>query len=363
MKNIQKILGIAAILLLIPVSTLGQKSTRTENIVFVTLDGLRWQEVFQGIDSALLNNKVYTRNYKETSARFWDKDSNKRREKLMPFLWSEIEKNGRIYGNRLMGNKSDVKNPYQFSYPGYNEIFSGYADKAVNSNEKIPNANSNIFDFLNTKPGFKGNMAVFSSWDAFPYIVNKWRNGTYVNADTDSLNFNDNRMMLINDMQNLTTRPVGVRPDVFTYFAAREYAKLFHPRVLFIGFDETDDFAHAGEYEQYLNSAKAEDAMLADLWLFLESDPFYKGKTTLIVTCDHGRGGKGLNTWKDHGEKIPESGETWFAVMGPDTQSGGEIKQNEQFFHDQFAATIALLLGYEYVTNHPIGTPIQGIIN
>jgi len=33
---------------------------KTENIIIVTLDGMRWQEVFKGADSGILNNKNFT---------------------------------------------------------------------------------------------------------------------------------------------------------------------------------------------------------------------------------------------------------------------------------------------------------------
>jgi hypothetical protein len=46
---------------------------------------------------------------------------------------------------------------------------------------------------------------------------------------------------------------------VITYFAAREYLKEYKPRVLYIAFDETDHFAHEGEYDQYIGSAYSQD--------------------------------------------------------------------------------------------------------
>lgn len=87
-----------------------------------------------------------------------------------------------------------------------------------------------------------------------------------MNADVDSLKFPTPQLKLINDIQFLTTRPIGVRPDVLTYIAAREYLKEYKPKVLYVAFDETDDFAHTGMYDQYLGSAFAEDAMIRDLW-------------------------------------------------------------------------------------------------
>jgi hypothetical protein len=195
-----------------------------------------------------------------------------------------------LYGNRWVGNNVDVSNPYRFSYPGYNEIFTGYADTAINSNNKVWNKNVNVLEYLNGQPLYKGKVAAFATWDVFPYILNRQRSGMYVNADFDSFAFNTPEFRLLQDLQTLTPRPIGVRPDVITYLAAREYLKKFAPRVLYIAFDETDDFAHGGMYDQYLMSAHAQDAMIADLWNTVQAMPQYRGKTTLLITADHGRG-------------------------------------------------------------------------
>ena len=336
---------------------------QTENIVIVTLDGMRWQEVFGGADAALLKNKTYTKDSAGTSKKFWDDDVNERRKKLFPFLWNVVAQNGQLHGNRNEGSKVNVANPYQFSYPGYNEIFTGYPDTAVNSNDKVLNKNTNVLEFINQQKNYQGKVAAFSTWDVFPYIINKWRNGIYVNSDIDTLKFDNANLKLINDLQFLSTRPIDVRPDVITYMAAREYLKAYHPKVLYIAFDETDDMAHSGEYDQYLKSANAEDGMLADIWNILQSDPQYKNKTTLIVTCDHGRGDAVKDNWRHHGSKIKESGEIWFAAIGPDIKKTGESKVAEQLYQKQYAATIAAILGFHFTAEHPIGEPIPSLLS
>jgi hypothetical protein len=334
---------------------------KTKNLVIVTLDGMRWQEVFGGADAALLSDKRFTHDSSGTAAAFWNDTLDNRRKKLFPFLWSVVAANGQLYGNRWMENKVNVTNPYQFSYPGYNEIFTGYPDAAINSNDKIRNPNTNVLEYLNQQTGFTGKVAAFSTWDVFPYILNTWRSGVFVNADVDTLHFPDANLKLINDMQFLTTRPIGVRPDLLTYMAAREYMKDYHPRVLYIAFDETDDFAHGGMYDQYLKSAHAEDGMLADLWKYLQSDPNYKDNTTLIITCDHGRGDIRKETWRDHGQKITESSQIWMAAIGPDTLPLGELKTAGQLYQQQLAATFAALLGFQFKADHPVGKPILSI--
>jgi hypothetical protein len=357
MKLAKYILTLA--LLSITAATTGQQ--KTENLVIVTLDGMRWQEVFSGADSTILTNKKYTKDSSGTAAAFWDADAINRRNKLFPFLWNTIATEGQLYGNRWAGNKVDNANPFWFSYPGYNEIFTGYPDTAVNSNDKIWNKNTNVLEFINQQKKYTGKVAAFATWDVFPYILNTQRSGLYVNADADTLKFKTPALQLINDMQFLTTRPIGVRPDVFTYFAAREYMKAYQPKVLYIAFDETDDFAHGGEYDQYLKSAYAEDAMIADLWKYIQATPQYKNKTTLIITCDHGRGDKIKDNWQHHGSKIEDAGQIWIAAIGPDTKATGEIKTEGLLFQKQLAATFAKLLGFTFTPNHPVAPPVSAI--
>lgn len=343
------------------VSGLIAQFPKTENIIIVTLDGMRWQEVYKGVDETLMNDSAYNRDAKRMKEKFWADTEQERRKKLFPFLWTTIEKQGRLYGNRKFDNKVDNSNPYWFSYPGYNEIFTGYPDTAVNSNDKIWNKNENVLEFLNKQKGFTGKIAAFATWDVFPYILNEPRSGVYVNADVDSMTFDHPVLKMLNDMQFLTTRPVGVRPDIITYMAAREYLKTYHPRVLYIAFDETDDFAHGGMYDQYIGSAHSQDAMIADIWNTVQALPQYKNKTTLLITVDHGRGDKVKSNWKHHGSKIEDAHEIWLAVMGPDTKPSGEMKEPVQLYQKQIAATIASLLGYNFTANHPVAAPISEI--
>jgi hypothetical protein len=341
--------------------TIATAQTKSENIVIVTLDGMRWQEVFGGVDTALMNNKKFTRDANGMKEKYGSNNAAASRQKLFPFLWTTVQQQGQLFGNRNAGSLMNVANRYKFSYPGYNEIFTGYPDTSVNSNDKVKNPNENVLEFINKQPMYKGKVAAFSTWDVFPYILNTWRSGVYVNADVDTLKFDTPQFKLLNDLQFLTTRPIGVRPDVITYMAAREYLKTYRPKVLYIAFDETDDFAHGGEYDQYIGAAHAEDAMLADLWKTLQSNPQYKGKTTLLITCDHGRGDKNKEDWQHHGEKIAEAGEIWMAAIGPSIAAKGEIQNGGQLYQKQLASTIASVLGMNFKANHEVAPAITSL--
>jgi hypothetical protein len=338
-----------------------QKSS-VQNIVIITLDGMRWQEVFGGADSILLRDPLQTYDTAAFGKKFWTDEPSGRREKLFPFLWGTVATKGMLLGNRNYDNKVNNANPYWFSYPGYNELFTGYPDTAVDSNDKNPNKNISVLEYINNQKAYAGKVAVFSTWDVFPYIFNTSRSKLYVNSDVDTLRFKSSSFDLINDIQFLTTRPIGVRPDVLTYIAGREYLKTFHPRVLYIAFDETDDFAHGGRYDQYLNSAHAEDAMIGDLWNTLQSIPQYKNTTALIITCDHGRGDKVKQQWKDHGSRVEGSSQIWIAAMGPGIQVLGESRKPVQLYQGQMATTIARLLGLTFQAEHTPLPPISEII-
>ncbi len=348
---------------IVSVACVDAQNHKTENLIIVTLDGMRWQEVFGGIDSEIVVNKNFTRDSSSIETIFGSADRNERKRKLFPFLWNVAATKGQIFGDRLNGSEVNNANRYKFSYPGYNEIFTGYPDTGVNSNDKIKNPNSNVLEFIQKQANYGGQVAVFSTWDVFPYILNTWRNGIYVNADVDSLKFNNSALKLVNDMQFLEAKPLDVRLDLLTYFAAREYLKAYKPKVLYIAFDETDDFAHAGLYDQYLKSAHAEDAMINDLWNIIQSMPEYKNKTSLIITCDHGRGDKKKEQWTDHGEDISDAGQIWIAALGPQTKALGIVKTPDgPIYQKQIAPTLAALLGFHFIPDQGEATPIKSIL-
>ena len=178
---------ITALGLFITINIIAQH--KTENLVIVTFDGMRWQEVFSGADTTILKIKKFTTDSSGTNNNFGANSAEQRRQKLFPFLWNTVAKQGQLYGNRWANNKVDNANKYKFSYPGYNEIFTGYADTLVNSNDKIWNKNTNVLEFINKQKRYENKVAVFATWDVFPYIFNSKRNGLYVNEDVDTLKF------------------------------------------------------------------------------------------------------------------------------------------------------------------------------
>lgn len=339
-----------------------QGTAQIENVILVTVDGLRWQELFSGADSLLIGHEDYVRNADQLSVDFWHDDPLVRRELLLPFFWNTISEQGQIYGNRWLNNNMDLTNEYRFSYPGYSELLVGYADPEMDSNAKRWNPNTTVLEFIHNQPGFEGRVAAFASWDVFPWIINSERSGIPVHAGFEPVPGDDltDRQKLLNEMLSQIPRPWNsVRHNAFTFHYAMEHLKTEQPRLLYIAFDETDEFAHSGNFQEYLYSARQFDAFVEELWVTLQNNEHYKDKTALVVATDHGRGTEPLDHWRHHGANIDGAEEVWMAAMGPGIPALGEVSEPMQLYQNQIAATVAALLGVVYESELPVGESVD----
>ena len=337
---------------------------RTKNVIFVMTDGLRWQEMFSGADAALLNkeNGAVARP-EELKKRFWRDTPEERRKALLPFVWEFMAAKGQIYGNRTAGSDAYVTNGLNFSYPGYNETLTGFPDPRINSNDKIPNPNVTVLEWLHRKPAFQGKVAAFGAWDVISAIVNGERGGFVANAGYDPLGAPMTPAIALLNRLKVDTKLWDVEPfDSFPFHTALEYLKTQKPRVMFLSLGETDEWAHEGRYEQYLLAANRVDAYLKELWETLQSMPEYRDSTALVFSPDHGRG-EAPTGWKGHGQKLPDSKYIWMAFLGPEIKALGERKSIAPVTQNQIAATIAALLGEDYAGAVPkAGKPITEIL-
>ncbi len=344
-----------------------QSTHKTENVILVMTDGLRWQETFRGAEESLITKKDgFVSDPNLVRERYWRDTPEARREALLPFLWTVIAKQGQVLGNQDKGSIATVTNGKNFSYPGYSEILCGFADDRIDSNDKFPNPNVTVFEWMHNQPGFKGRVAAFGAWDVFPWIFNRDRCGFYVNGGYEPMleRKPTATMTLLNRLKDETLRYFEGEPfDSLTFETALEYLTTHHPRLFYLSFGETDEWAHAGRYDHYLQSAHNFDKCVRLLWETVQSIPHYRDKTTLILATDHGRGDP-PDGWKSHSARVPGSENVWFAFLGPDTPAAGEVSGGDPVTQSQIAATIAALLGHDYNKAEPkSGRPIAAAIS
>ncbi len=344
----------------------GQKQHETKNLVVILIDGYRWEELFNGADFDLLTNKKFnevdsTRRMKE----FWDDNLKKRRQKLMPFTWNYIAKHGQLYGDRKKGNKVNVKNPYWYSYPGRAEVFGGFVSQRIKSNKAMNNPDPDVLNFINKQKEYKGKVAAFTCWLQAGQNLNRENSDLLINVPWEDIKGNHltDAEVLANETQHYFPKVFGSieRLDASVYALAKSYIQAKHPKVIYLDFGDTDEYAHAGKYFHYLLDIHNLDAMIENLWRMMQSDKFYKGKTTFLIVPDHGRG-RG-ESWISHGSSVPHSDETWMMVMGPDTPGEGIMKGGKQIYQTQFAATMAQFLGLNYQPKgKTVGNAIESVM-
>jgi len=337
-----------------------EPARKTENVVVVVTDGLRWQEVFRGAETALVSDKPGgVEDVAATKKAFWRPTPLERREVLLPFFWTVVAKQGVLYGNADAGSSAQVENGFKFSYPGYNEIITGAGDPRIDSNDYPPNPNVSVFEWLNASPELRGRVGVVAGWDAFTRIFNRDRSrlDMRVGWEKPIPDAANPRQELLNTLYASITHEFSDMPwDGLLQQTLLEYVGAKKPRVLFVGFGETDEWAHNGRYDLVLQSAHAVDGFLRELWRTMQEMPEYRGKTTFIVTTDHGRG-DGPENWKHHDWNIEGAENMWIAVLGPDTPALGERRNAPRVTQSQIAATAAALLGKDWNAQNPKAAP------
>lgn len=347
-----------------PVCASAQAAHKTQNVIFVMTDGMRWQETFRGADPALIAEAGSAETVDELKRLYWRETPQSRREALLPFFWQTMAGKGQIYGSRDLGSDAYVTNGKNFSYPGYNETLCGFADPQITSNDNVPNANVTVLEWLHRKPAYRGKVAAFGAWMVISSIINAKRAGFAVNAGYEPFTAPPVTpgLELLNRLKTETYAWDDEAFDSFAFHTALEYLKLHKPRVLYLSLGETDDWAHEGKYDSYLRAAQRVDQYLKELWDTVQAMEEYRGKTALIFSTDHGRGEAPVE-WKNHGEKIPDSKYIWMAFMSPDTQPLGERAKIAPVTQNQIAATLAALLGEDYAAAVPeAGKPIRDVL-
>ena len=294
-------------------------------VILVVADGMRWQEVFRGADSALVHGgrRALDGDAEAVRRRWWRGSSAERRRALMPFVWGTMAREGTLLGDRDAGSVVRVTNPMWFSYPGYNELLTGRPDPRIDRNDYGPNPNVTVFEWLNGREGFRGRVVAVGGWGAFADIFNVERSGIPHHAARRD--------------------PI----DASSHAAAVRVLAERRPRALFVAYVETDDWAHQGRYDRTLDAVHAVDGYLAELWAAAQTDPRTRGRTTLVLTADHGRG-RTARDWTDHARRVPGSDEIFVLAIGPGVPASGAVRGGEAVTQSQVAATVARAVGENF---------------
>ena len=154
--------------------------------------------------------------------------------------------------------------------------------------------NTTVFERHNRDPALKGRVAAFALWNAFGRIINVHRRGVpvYDGWDRGVAPSNSARSSLLRELYATTIFVLSdVAFDVLMQQSLLEYLDTLDSRVLFVGYGEPDEWAHAVRDDLYVRSARNINSCLPQRWARAQADPRIRNTTTMIIATDHGRGG------------------------------------------------------------------------
>ena len=220
-----------------------------------------------------------------------------------------------------------------------------------------------MLEFLKRKLGLSASqVACFASWDVMNWIAAHDPAAVSINAGYAAYD-NPEPGIKADAHAQFETVPMGRRPA-----QSPTLSILLSPissdinRACSTSLGETDDWAHDGRYDRVLQALGRTDGYLRELWEFIQSSDQYRGKTTILMTADHGRGDT-AGQWRDHGKKIEDARYIWLAAISPDTQLRGEWSNTATIYQNQIAATMCSLLNVDYSENNPkAGKPITQLV-
>ncbi|MGC4063949.1 MAG: hypothetical protein QM784_04800 [Polyangiaceae bacterium] len=279
-----------------------QRASHLDHVVIVAIDGVRWEEVFLGLDRARLSAS-------ERSAVEASSDD----------YLTEIRA---IAGTRgiLIGSDSSrvfVSSASAVSLPGYAELFSGRTPTCHDNDCPATQTSTLLDELKNADPGAV--IALVSSWSPLVRVAANTPSHLVISAGRDqesnleNLRAAPHLRRLLDLGRNASPIPGtgSYRPDCHTAAIALEVLERLHPNFLFIGLGDTDEYAHQNRYSSYVTALREADRTVGHVHRWLEHARSSGKRTLLVVTTDHGR----ASSFRNHAN-APEARRIWMLLSG-----------------------------------------------
>lgn len=308
------------------------------NVVLVLLDGVRQQEwTGKALDD--FGNPVRT-------------------TELLPNL-TRLRKSGLFFPH------FQISNPAGVSLPAYADIFAGRRQEKILTNSPpaadLHSHYPTLFQTVkkNLGLGFDG-VALITSWSPLCAIAQAPpllpQEDFYRSCGVHGTNAGP----VVSFKPELYE---GSRADTDTFLEVLQEVPKRTPRLLVVHLGDADEEAHMHSRVQhragveygifhYHNALRQDDYLLGRIWALIQSHPFYRNNTYLLVTTDHGRDSiPQPEQWAHHGRCVAEHTRTrpcsgcsgiFALALGPGLPAR-TVKSS--YKHTDLAPTIAKLLG------------------
>jgi hypothetical protein len=296
-------------------------------VVLIAIDGVRWQEIFEGTDPAFL------RAGRPRSA-----------GELAPNIHA-LARRGVALGAPGHGAPFVASGPNFVSLPGYTEMLTG-RPAPCQENDCNERPTWTLLDAFATKGGGVGAIA---SWtpigriaasDPMLGVISTGRTG---GQTRDRIRAVPGLAAVFDAATSASPAPGydDYRPDAHTASLALGYLKKERPRFLFVGLGDTDEYGHSGRYDAYLKSLTAADEFVGEVMATADAWKKDGHATIIVVTTDHGRS----RDFEEHGRKFKESARAWLVAGGGPIPARGYVSSPVQRRLSDVAPTLAAIAG------------------
>lgn len=324
-------------------------------VILVTLDGVRWQEVFGGTDVEQAKRAKMPEQEVLTA------------RQLMPNFYAYFVDGGAVLGAPEQGPAPQTSEA-ALSLPGYMELLSGRREELCVSNRCPATKTPTLLDQVRRATGGKyHDVGAISSWElieraatndptGFPMSYGR---GYGITRDKFAVDEESKELLRKSRPRNPFPGYEDYRPDWITAGLALRYLQAKRPRFFYIGLGDADEYGHRGDYPAYQNAIRQEDAFLGQLFAVLQQWGAQGAATTVIVTTDHGRGSQ---DFEHHGASYPESRRIWIGAAGGSVPKRGLVKATTERRLADIAPTIRLLVGLKADTHAQAGAPLTELL-
>ncbi len=307
----------------------------TRNVILVTIDGARWQEIFRGVDAALAQeNDLPVRDARA----------------LLPNIYRRLVDGGVAIGAPGHGAPMFASGPEFMSLPGYQELLTGRPPSDCLSNHCPAITTPTLLDRVREAFNLpRDGVAAISSWERMERATSVDNRSIVLSAGAnhgptrDALRVNECASATLDLAARAGSAPghVDYRSDRYTGRLALEYLRAKRPRVLFVGLGDTDEYGHAGDYRWYLDAFGQLDLFIGDLFATLDRMGEYGAQTSVVLTTDHGWS----DDFSDHGGEEPASARVWLLAGGGAVPRRGLVEAGREYHLADVTPTLLSLLG------------------
>jgi hypothetical protein len=317
------------------------KSHPSDIVVVLTIDGVRWQEIFRGSDPML---------GRDLGPDFaaWQTP-----EALTPHLHQLASNQGILFGADAA--PMVASSPSTVSLPGYSEIFSGRSPSCANNDCPATTEMTLLDEWAQRDPNAE--LTILSSWSRIGRAAAKDLSrmtvsaGRSVKVHAERFCAEPGLCLQYHAGTHVSPWPGDddYRPDRATSALALEYLRVHQPQFLFVGLGDTDEHAHHGDYRGYLQALHSADATIGAVGQWLREKEQQGHRTLLVCTTDHGRA-HGFN----HHGGVPEAARVWALFAGSVVAARGPLVANTARLAD-IAPTVRTFIALQRDTRPTAG--------